>query len=89
MGSLISTPKAPKSQPIQVIQTREIASTAKIQEQKPLENSAARKQEEQSQKRIKSLLSRGRGRFGTIATGLRGFLQEANKNSARKTLLGE
>ena len=86
MGSLSSTPKAPKKQQAQVIQTREVP-PAQIQESP--KQSAASKQDEQSQKRIKSLLSRGRGRFGTIATGLRGFLQEANRHSARKTLLGE
>ncbi len=86
MGSLSSTPKAPQKQQAQVIQTREAPSA---QTQESPTQSAASKQDEQSQKRIKSLLSRGRGRFGTIATGLRGFLQEANRNSARKTLLGE
>ncbi len=40
------------------------------------------------QARKKSLFARNRGRFGTIATSLRGFLGEA-KSSARKTLLGE
>lgn len=41
--------------------------------------------------RRESLLRRSRGRFGTILTGFRGFLDssESSKSSGRKTLLGE
>ncbi len=88
MGSLTSTPKVPQQQraQTQIIQTP-AAQTPQSQET-PSEI-AARKQDEQSKARIKSLLSRGRGRFGTIATGLQGFLREIDQGNARKTLLGE
>jgi hypothetical protein len=36
-----------------------------------------------------SLLSRDRGRLGTILTGFRGLLSQSNQNNGRKTLLGE
>ena len=41
--------------------------------------------------RTESLLRRSRGRFGTILTGFRGFLDESNRDetTSRKTLLGE
>lgn len=39
--------------------------------------------------RTQSLLRRSRGRFGTILTGFKGFLQQSQKSTQRKTLLGE
>lgn len=39
--------------------------------------------------RTQSLLRRSRGRFGTVLTGFRGFLNPVDGNDNRKTLLGE
>ncbi|MGN7437986.1 MAG: hypothetical protein ACTHOO_05010 [Alcanivorax sp.] len=84
MGSLSSTPKVPQSPVVQapvVTQT-----TTEGQSTQPDAQSRA---EQESQEREKSLLARGRGRLGTIATSFQGFLREADNTAARKTLLGE
>lgn len=45
----------------------------------------------ESEARTENLLRRSRGRFGTILTGFRGFLNTSDsaQSSGRKTLLGE
>ncbi|MGH1455833.1 MAG: hypothetical protein ACRBDI_03540 [Alphaproteobacteria bacterium] len=81
MGSLSSSAKAPSTP--QVIYTP-APTTNTIQEQ-PAQDSAKLAAEAREQ----SLLRRARGRLGTIATGLSGFLSDNNSNNSRKTLLGE
>lgn len=86
MGSLSSTPKVPQTQIVQVP-----VSTPQPPTQQPTQPvvSARERAEEESQERVRSLLSRGRSRFGTIATSFQGFLREIDQGNARKTLLGE
>lgn len=82
MGSLTKTPKAPAaSQPAPIVQppTAQTAITA----------SEPGREERNAQTRERNLLSRERGRFGTIATGFRGFLGQSDTQNTRKTLLGE
>lgn len=45
----------------------------------------------EAEARTENLLRRSRGRFGTVLTGFRGFLNASdnNQSSGRKTLLGE
>ncbi len=45
--------------------------------------------EQSAEQRESNLLLRERGRFGTIATGFRGFLSQNETREKRKTLLGE
>lgn len=80
MGSLTSKTKAP-SQP-QVVYVP--ASVTAVET--PAQPSA---DETEAAARTQSLLSRSRGRLGTIATSFRGFLSEKNTSVKRKTLLGE
>ncbi len=82
MGSLSSSAKAP-SQP-QVIYTP-APQAPKIQEAPAAQDS----ENSASEVREKTLLRRARGRLGTIATGLSGFLSDNERGTARKTLLGE
>ena len=83
MGSLLSTPKAPEPQVVFVPQP-----TPPPPPQEPEQNPTPDVSEETKSERKKTLLSRERGRFGTIATSFQGILQEANAGG-RKTLLGE
>ena len=85
MGSLSSTPKVPQTQVVQVPAVAPSAPTVS----ENTEPSARERAEQESQERERSLLARGRGRFGTIATSFQGFLREADNTTARKTLLGE
>ncbi len=88
MGSLTSTPKVPAQQQKIVYMPAPAASAQKITAPAPDIDIKEQTKEEKSKIRIKSLLARKRGRFGTIATSLRGFLGQSNP-SKRKTLLGE
>ncbi len=81
MGSLSSSAKAPSPQP-QVVYTPAVPSTTEASIENDDGNTAAKSRED-------NLLRRARGRLGTVATGLHGFLSEGNKNDKRKTLLGE
>lgn len=45
--------------------------------------------ENEQRSQTANLLLRDRGRFGTILTGFRGLLGTTDKNTGRKTLLGE
>ncbi len=86
MGSLTSTPKSisrqaissPVSEPIPTVE----ATSSTEQTSEPSAEELA------SKARERSLLSRKRSRFGTIATSLQGVLSDV-KSGARKTLLGE
>ncbi len=85
MGSLSSTPKVPARQ-AQVVYMP--APRAAIATPAPTPSISAPEKEDVSEAREKTLLARKRGRLGTVATSLRGFLAD-NKSSTRKTLLGE
>lgn len=85
MGSLISAPKAPK--PI-VVQQPAPTPQPTTETLTPNPQTPEQVQRDESKERARSLLARERSRFGTIATGFRGLLQEKNQG-ARKTLLGE
>lgn len=86
MGSLSSTPKVPQTQIVQVpVASPQPATQASTQSTLSAQERAAN----ESTERERSLLSRGRGRFGTIATSFQGFLREIDQSKVRKTLLGE
>ncbi len=86
MGSLSSTPKVPQQQVVFVpAPTASPSVSAGDGVSTPATPSSA---EVAAQEREKSLLSRKRGRLGTIATGFQGLLGEIN-SGGRKTLLGE
>ncbi len=85
MGSITKKPKAPTityvlpSEPTPVTAETVISS-------EPVKTDA----EVQAEARTESLLRRSRGRFGTIATSFKGFLDSANsERNQQKTLLGE
>lgn len=83
MGSLSSVPSVPTTT---VVQTAAPAPTTQEQTE-TVEPSA---QEQAAEQRQRNLLSRNRGRLGTIATSFQGFLSEnSGGGDARKTLLGE
>lgn len=82
MGSLSSSVKAPTQPQIVYVPA---TSTASSVTNEPAQDSA----KIASEAREKTLLRRARGRLGTIATGLSGFLSDNNAGEARKTLLGE
>lgn len=87
MGSLGSSRKIPASaaQVVYVPQTV-TASPAQTVTTGSAQDMAA----EAGVLRKENLLSRNRGRFGTVLTGFRGFLSAATGNEKqRKTLLGE
>ncbi len=83
MGSINSRPKAP---PVQQY------TPPVYQAPQPVEiTPVATEEEVATEARTESLLRRSRGRFGTILTSFRGFLnaKEGSETSSRKTLLGE
>lgn len=85
MGSITSRRKAPPTPQPQVIYMP-APYTA------PTPTSVSDTQEQsvnETEIRRSSLLSRTRGRFGTVQTTFRGLLGGSNDGSARKTLLGE
>ncbi len=89
MGSLVSAPKNPRPVVTQTPATPQAPTTPTTVNTSETPAADPREvQDTQSIARAKSLLARGRSRFGTIATGFRGLLQE-NSKPARKTLLGE
>ena len=54
------------------------------------QENTAPSEEQQREVRTQNLLSRNRGRYGTITTSFRGLLNSAQQdNGQRKTLLGE
>lgn len=80
MGSLKSGPKAPSTPQVVYVPTPVTAVETVIQPSA---------EENAAMARTQSLLSRSRGRLGTIATSFRGFLSEKETGVKRKTLLGE
>jgi hypothetical protein len=85
MGSLTSKPKAPEIVPVYRPYT---PPSATAQADPAATESQANPESAASQTRAMNLLSRSRGRFGTIQTSFRGFLGETT-SKLRKTLLGE
>lgn len=90
MGSLTSSPKVPTPTPTVVyvpasttaLTTNATATTAT--------EAAAGAQDNAAQSRVENLLTRNRGRFGTVSGGFRGFLAQTLESvNKRKTLLGE
>jgi hypothetical protein len=81
MGSLSSSAKAPSQSPKVVYVPAPTITETKITAEDS-EAIAGKAREE-------SLLRRARGRLGTVATSLSGFLSESESKNTRKTLLGE
>lgn len=83
MGSINSRPKAPVVQPYNPVVTNPpVVETSN----EPIKSDA----EIEAEGRRESLLRRNRGRFGTILTSFRGFLDQSSDNEqGKKTLLGE
>lgn len=81
MAGLTKRPKIPK-QPTQVVQYVPTPTP------EPVETEEVSAEELNEEIREESLLRRSRGRLGTIFTGFRGLLSEANE-TPRKSLLGE
>lgn len=83
MGSINSRPKAPAVQPYTPI----VTSSPIVETPSELIKSDA---EIAAEGRRESLLRRNRGRFGTILTSFRGFLDQTSESGqSKKTLLGE
>ena len=84
MGSLSSRPKVPSTQPVVIVQnpTPTTGATTTVETVEDPSQSA-------SEARSENLLSRRRGRLGTVNTSLRGILQTVGSAVSRKTLLGE
>lgn len=80
MGSLSSSAKAPSPQVVYA--PAPSITSDKASEADDSDAVAAKARED-------SLLRRARGRLGTVATSLQGFLSEGDKSEKRKTLLGE
>jgi len=85
MGSLSSSAKAPQ-QAAQIVVAQPI--TTSVSTETPTTQSTEDSAATSAQAREETLLRRNRGRFGTVATSLQGFLSQ-QVNSGRKTLLGE
>lgn len=83
MGSLLSSPKAPKAAPKRTKAASSASTTP------PVTPSQASRETIASEEREQNLLSRNRGRLGTIETGFRGFLSTSTATAGRKNLLGE
>ncbi len=86
MGSLLSSPKTPKATS-QGASASPAASTPAITQ--AAQSSQKTREAAASEERAQNLLSRNRGRLGTIETGFRGFLSASNTSNGRKNLLGE
>ena len=89
MGSLTSSPKAPRvaAPVIAPVPTPQVSAPVPAPESTSNEPSA---EERSAQARRSTLLNRDRGRLGTITTSFRGLLGLGNRNDqGRKTLLGE
>jgi hypothetical protein len=89
MGSLTSKPKTPAiaaPAPVQSFVAAPVVAAPVPVTQNPASPPLVATPEEV---RTASLLSRDRGRFGTILTSFRGFLGQTAQAPKRKTLLGE
>lgn len=91
MGSLASRPKVPNVQQPQIVYipapvqsspaSTPLSTNPSVEETSTSENVA--------EQREKNLLTRNRGRFGTVTTSFRGLLNTNSANRQTKTLLGE
>jgi len=91
MGSITKKPTAPTTIVRTIPASKPVISTASItQTVTPLEP-VKTDSEIARESRTQSLLSRSRGRLGTVLTGFRGFLSQTADGfeTKRKTLLGE
>jgi len=85
MGSITSRRKAPPTpQPQVIYMPAPYTAQAPISAPEPQEQSA-----NDAEIRRSNLLSRTRGRFGTVQTTFRGLLGNSGDTGTRKTLLGE
>lgn len=92
MGSLASRPKVPSIQqqpqviymPTPVTTTSSPSTTTNI-----VQSSEPSESEKKAEARTQNLLTRSRGRFGTVTTSFRGLLSAMNNSGQSKTLLGE
>lgn len=91
MGSLASRPKVPGVQQPQVIYvpapvqtTSSPAATTNVAPQP-----SGQKEDSSAAVREQNLLTRNRGRFGTVTTSFRGLLSAVGNGRQTKTLLGE
>jgi hypothetical protein len=91
MGSLSSRPSVPSPQVVYLPQTTSTPSstTAATTTSTSTSTDSSADTTTASQAREESLLSRSRGRAGTILTSFRGLLGAATDTTMRKTLLGE
>ncbi|MGB1077271.1 MAG: hypothetical protein ACPG05_03110 [Bdellovibrionales bacterium] len=86
MGSLVSKPKAPRTQTI----IQQVPATNTVSEARATEAVEEKSSDIlSSEARSENLLRRNRGTFGTILTGFRGVLSANEGQQKRKTLLGE
>lgn len=86
MGSLGSRPKVPSVQEPRIVYMPTPLTTQDVTVTNVDEKSDAEKKAELRQQ---NLLTRGRGRFGTVTTSFRGLLSAINTSGQSKTLLGE
>lgn len=93
MGSLTSRPKTPATIPQQVVyvpqQTSTPAPSNTSQAQTQQETQELSAEEQNAESRTQNLLTRERGRYGTVNTSFRGLLSLAGTGGQGKTLLGE
>lgn len=88
MGSLTSKPKTPAQTTPQIVYVP-APSPAPVPQQPAPQPSAPDPEAAAAQERVAAILKSRRGIAGTVATGLRGFLEPASAWPRRKTLLGE
>lgn len=88
MGSITKKPKAPAI--TYVVRNEPVSATASTPATPAPVEPEKTDSQIKAESRTDSLLCRSRGRFGTIATSFRGFLDSANNQQSQpKTLLGE
>jgi hypothetical protein len=85
MAKIFSPPKMPAPAPIIIDKTESPAAQTETRD-----DSEAIPEISADEQRVQNILTRKRGRLGTIGTSFRGVLNDGNTLSpARKTLLGE
>lgn len=88
MGSLVSSPK-PSGQKIVYLPAAPVSVQPSVSEEAISEEKDPTTAESVAEARRKNLLSRNRGRFGTIRTGFTGILTKTSQDTERKRLLGD
>lgn len=90
MGSLASRPKVPRvQQQPQIVYVPTPVTATPSSSATETQTSEPTQSERQSELRQQNLLTRSRGRFGTVTTSFRGLLSSVNNAGQSKTLLGE